>query len=607
MQSVIRPGAKEDPAARWFEEARFGLFIHFSLASMFGEDLGYEAQRRVPYREYEAAVARFNPAAFDAARWVDVAASAGCRYITLTAKHVEGFCLWDTATTDFKITRTPFGRDIVAELAAECHARGMPLCLYVNPDDWHSRFKPNLPGNWGDRGWKRDDDEPDWEKHRAYIRQQLAEVLTNYGPIAGIWFDCTHLPEGHIQGRRLYEHIKGLQPGCLVNDRAKWGDFLTPEWDIAEHLDADRYLIEQCTSVAEDGWGWRRDFRYRSVPALVDLLVRTAGCGSNLLLNVAPDPTGAIPPPQAERMAAVGRWLKRNGEAIYGTRGVKLAGLGEGMRVTRRGHDVYLLLRRWPEGERITVGGMASQPGSARLLGGGELVCRLTEAGVVIDRLPAEPADAAAHVVHLRFRGEPDLVPAAAPVTVVHRIAVRPRGPTLLPVGLARLDGLAVKGWRHSVKRLRPSDAAYAQPPTVLPSCSDQPMDGGPAAGRPIEAIIDWRHVQESTHWTIEVPGAVRVRARLCLRCPKIVAGSRYEVRCGDRVLSATVQGNGPMEDRVRMDWYNGYAYLPFVWEEAGEMDLPAGIHELTLQPVENACGSNFADVIALELTPLGK
>ena len=605
MDSVIRPGAKEDPAARWFGEARFGMFIHFSLASMFGEDLGYQAVRRVPYRQYEAEVQRFNPSAFDPAQWVGVAESAGCRYITLTAKHVEGFCLWDTATTDFKITRTPFGRDIVAELAAECHRRNMPLCLYINPDAWHARQKPNLPGNWGDRGWRRDDDDPDWEKHRAYIRRQLAEVLTAYGPIAAIWFDCTHLPEHHIQGRRLYEHIKAIQPACLVNDRAKWGDFLTPEWEIAEHLDADCYLIEQCTSVAEDGWGWRSNFRYRSVPALVDLLVRTAGCGSNLLLNVAPDPTGAIPPPQAERMAAVGRWLKRSGEAVYGTQAMKPAGLGDDLRVTRRGRDVYVLLRRWPGGERVTVPGIASPPASARLLGGGELECRLAEAGLVIDRLPAEPLDAMAQVVHLHFGAEPVLIATAAPVEVVHRIPVRPRGATLLPVGLARLRGLAVKGWRHSVKRLAPSDAAYGQAPASLPSCSDQPMNEGPQAVRQLDAIYDWRHHEESTHWTIQVPAAMRAKVRVCLRCPKVVAGSTYEVRCGASALTARVQGNGPMEDRVRMDWWRGYSYLPFVWEDAGETDLPAGVCELSLQPTGTAWGGNFADVMAVELVPV--
>jgi alpha-L-fucosidase len=604
MGSVVRPGAKDDPAARWFDEARFGMFIHFSLASMFGEDLGYEAQHRVPYREYEANVRRFNPSGFDAAQWVDVAESAGCRYVTLTAKHVEGFCLWDTATTDFKITRTPLGRDIVAEVAAECHRRAMPLCLYVNPDDWRSPYKPRLRGNWGDRDWSRDDDEPDWEKHRAYIRQQLSEVLTRYGRIAGIWFDCTHLSELHIQGRRIYEHIKAIQPACLVNDRAKWGDFLTPEWDIAEHLDADRYLIEQCTSVAEDGWGWRKNFRYRSVPALVDLLVRTAGCGSNLLLNVAPDPTGVVPAPQAERMAAVGRWLKRNGEAVYGTRGVKLAGLGDDLRVTRRGRDVYVLLRRWPGGEQVAVSGIASPPAAGRLLGGPAVACELTDSGLVIDRLPPGPPDATAQVVHLRFDADPVLIPPPPPVEVVHGIPVRPRGPTVLGVGLARLDGLAVKGWRHSVKRLSAGDAAYQQKPGSLPSCSDQPMNEGPQAVGPLEAVCDWRHEEESTHWTIRLPAAMRVKVRVCLRCPKVVAGSTYEIRCGASTLAAKVQGNGPMEDRVRMDWWRGYSYLPFVWEDAGEMALPAGTHEVTMQPTGNVWGSNFADVAAVELTP---
>lgn len=602
--SVVIPASRFNPDLQWFDEARFGMFIHFSIASMFGEDLGYQYKHQVPYARYEANVRRFNPAKFRASDWVDAAEVGGCRYITLTAKHVEGFCLWDTKTSDFKITRSPFGRDIVRELADECHRRKMPLCLYVNPDDWHSRFKPSLPGNWGDRNWRRKDDDFDWEKHIRYIEGQLTELLTGYGPIAGIWFDCTNHQEHHIQGERLYRLIKRLQPKCLVNDRAKCGDFITPEWQIAEDLDGDRYLIEQCISVVEEGWGWRSDSRYRSIPECVDLLVRTAGCGSNLLLNVGPDPEGVIPAEQVERMRAIGAWLKVNGAAVYGTRAAKVAGLSDDLRLTRNGKDLFVILRRWPKAQHLKVPGIVSDPVFARLLGGPDLTWNRCRDGLDVDGLPSMPSDATAKVIHLRFAGEPQVVTRSAPVESTHTVPVAMAGRTSLPVELARMEGLAVKGWRHAVSTILPPDAAFEQKPSDLPFDADQPYEDGPAIVGAVRAILNWRYCEESVVWTVQVPKAMRVRVRVCLRCPKVVAGSTYKISCGAKSLTAKVRGNGPMEREVRMDWWKGYHALPFVWEDAGVLQLPQGAHELSMRPTHIIWGCNFADVAGLELVP---
>jgi alpha-L-fucosidase len=600
--SVLNPASRANPDLQWFGEARFGMFIHFSLASLFGEDLGYQYQCQIPYNRYEANVRRFNPAKFRASDWVDAAVAGGCRYITFTAKHVEGFCNWDTKTTDFKITRSPFRRDLVRELADECHRRKMPLCLYVNPDDWHSRFKPSLPGNWGDRNWRRKDDAFDWGKHIRYIEAQLTELLTGYGPVAGIWFDCTNHQEHHYRGERLYRLIKRLQPKCLVNDRAKFGDFITPEWQIAEDLDSGRCLIEQCISIVEEGWGWRKDNRYRSIPECIDLLARTAGAGSNLLLNVGPDPEGLIPSEQVERMLAIGDWLRVNGAAVYGTQPAKLAGLAEDMRVTRRGSDLYVILRRWPKVQHVKVPGVLSDPASVELLGGAGLTWKRTGDGLDVDGLPGLPADATAKVIHLRFAREPQFVLRPVPVETTHTVAVAPAGATRLPVELARMEGLAVKGWRHAVSTIRPPDAAFAQKPGDLPFDADQPYEDGPAAVGEMRAILNWRYSEQSCVWTVRVPKAMRVKVRVCLRCPKIVAGSAYEISCETKSLTSKVRGNGPMEKEVRMDWWKGYSYLPFVWEDAGVLDLPQGVHEVTMRPTHIVWGCNFANVAALEL-----
>jgi alpha-L-fucosidase len=606
--SVINPESIRNPAFRWFAEARFGMFVHFSLASMLGKDLAVQYKDRIPYKDYEALAGKFNPQRFSAREWVDLAQRAGARYIVPLAKHAEGFCLWDTDTTQFKITRTPFGRDIIRELTDECHQRDLRIMLYFNQGDWHSRHKPNRPGAWGDRFWSREDDEPDWDKHTAYTERQLEELLKRYGRIDGVWFDGTSKSEKHWRGRRLYAHIKRLQPECLVNDRAFYGDFLTPEWELTEELDSEKYLVEQCVSVASQGWGWDEKASCRSAVECVDMLVRMAGCGANLLLNVGPDREGVIPVKQAARMREIGRWLKRNGEAIYGTQGLKLVGSPDLMRATRRGDDIYLLLRRWPEHGRIEVPGIRGLPASARLLEGPDLVFRQAGGRLVLDGLPSAPSDALAQVIQLHFPSAPAIIrPLPKPHTIT-TVPLAPDQPTLLSVKHAELGGFSVKGWQHSVRRLVPPDASFGQGATELPAEADQPYAGeGPAPVRGIHAIIDWRHTEQHTTWTVEASRPTRVKVRVLLRCQRRVAGSAYELRCGAQTLSATVKGNEPQpnEDYVGTDWFRGFYRLPFVWEEAGEMKLPSGQSRITMQPVEIPWGSFFADVAALELTPV--
>ena len=602
---IINPQSRHNPDYQWFSEARFGMFIHFSLASMFGEDLGYQAQYKVPYKQYEANVKKFNPSRFSAKAWVDVAESAGCKYIIFTAKHSEGFCNWDTKTTDFKITNTPFGRDILKELSEECRRRGMRLGVYINPSEWHSRYKPSLPGNWGDRDWKRDDDEPDWEKHTQYMEAQLTEILTNYGSISAIWFDCTNHQEHHFQGERLYKLIKRLQPACIVNERAKYGDFLTPEWDVNENLNSEVYLIEQCTSVVENGWGYNKNARHRSLADCVDFLVRTAGCGSNLLLNVGPQPDGVIPEAQAERMRSIGEWLKINGEAIYGTTDVHLAGATDNIRITRSGNDLFIILRQWPLAEHFNIPGIHTDPVSARLLGGGLLRIRRIGDMLDVDGLPASPADNSAKVVQLHFDKVPVLEAPRRSVRIEHVIPVVHVGRTSLPVAQALMEGITVKGWQHEVIRLIPPDAAFEQKSGDLPYNSDQPFDMSRKAMPQVSAIINWRWEEESTVWYVETDRPVSVRVRACVRCPKIVAGSSYVVRAAGQKVEAKIQGNGPLENRVQMDWYKGYWRLPFVWEEVGLINLPAGRTRIEMQPTNIIWSCNFADVMGLELIPV--
>ena len=609
--TVVNPASLEHPSYRWFAEARFGMFIHFSLASMFGEDFGYQIAHKIPYRDYEAHIARFNPTGFRAADWVGLAAEAGCRYITLVAKHIEGFCLWNTKTTDWNITQSPFRRDLVGELAEECRRQGLTFCVYLNEDDWHSRYKPSIPGNWGDRDWHRDDDDPDWDKHAAYLQAQLTELLTQYGPIGTVWFDGSNKTEKHWRGRQHYEHIKKLQPDCLVNDRAGWGDFVTPEWGIheAERLDSSQYLTEFCVSIYGNGWGYVKNAWHRSGRECIDTLVRCAGNGVNLLLNVAPDGNGVISTAQADRLRAMGAWLKIHGDAIYATEPLKLLGLPDTMRATRRGNDVYLLLRDWPKLDRLEVPGIHTVPENARLIIGGPhegvpLQCRLKDGALVLDGLPVAPPDANARVIHLRFVDRPRTAVTQPALRTRTILPVSPTQPTLLPVAAAQLDGLAVKGWRHCVRKIQPPDAALEQPAKELPVEADQPYDAGPQPERLLHAILDWRRLEQSTTWTLDLPVAVRVRVRVLQRCAATCAGSLFIVQCGDTVLTGHVAGVKSATARVMPDWWKGFYWLPFTWQEVGELTLPAGQVKLTMQPIEIPWGCFFADVMALDLTP---
>ena len=605
--TVINPASRQSPSYRWFAEARFGMFIHFSLASMFGEDLGYQIKHRVPYRDYEANIAKFNPAGFRAADWVGLAAEAGCRYITLVAKHQEGFCLWDTQTTNWNSARSPFGRDIVREVVDECHRRGLRICLYVNEDDSHSRFKPNIPGAWGDREWRRDDDEPGWDKHCAYLQAQVEELLTRYGQVDGIWFDGSNKTEKHWQGRRHYAHIKKLQPHCLVNDRAGYGDFVTPEWGIhdAETADTDRHLAEFCVSVYGNGWGHRADAYHRSGRECVDMLARCAGNGVNLLLNVAPDGRGVISPAQADRLRAIGHWLQTNGDAIHATEPLRLNGLPDTMRATRRGDDVYLLCRDYPALDRVEIAGIQDLPATARLLGGPALAASLANGALRLDGLPASPADANAAVIHLHFAAPPRLVlrQTAPRTTTILPVAIAQ--PTLLPVTAARLDGISVKGWRHHVRPIQPPDAALEQPAKDLPVEADQPYDFGPQPPRVLRAILDWRRLEHSAVWTLDAPVRQRVQVRILMRCAVACAGSAFVVRCADNELIATVAGVASDNPRVMPDWWKGFFWLPFTWQTAGELTVPAGPSELLMQPTDIPWGCFFADVLAVELVPM--
>ena len=349
LAGVPSSAATTAPAAarNWFREARFGMFIHFGLYSTLerGEWVMYLDQ--IPPAEYQKLITRFNPSQFDPRAWVSLAKAAGQRYMTITSKHHEGFCMFRTESSNFSIMHSPFGRDLIGELAAECHRQQMPLFFYFSLMDWnnpayHESLKAKTPVS---------------SAFIDVIRTQLRELCTQYGKIAGIWFDggWDHTPE-QWHAEELIALIRGLQPDALINDRAGIpADFSTPEQELGQRPEKDKDRLREACMTINDNWGFAKtDGRFKPVPELIQLLSLAAGSDCNMLLNVGPQPTGLIQQAFVDRLLAMGAWLNKSGTAIYDTR----PGAGvyyTASTSTARGNTFYLHLFNWPSGAGLRL------------------------------------------------------------------------------------------------------------------------------------------------------------------------------------------------------------------------------------------------------------
>ena len=398
---IVKKGMAEE--LRWFYEARFGMFVHFGVSSMLGRGEWVMYHEGIPVREYKKLAERFDPSGFRAEDWVGLAVDAGARYMTVTAKHHDGFCLFDTKLTPFKSTNTPFGRDLIGELADECSKRSLPLVLYYSQPDWHHPNFVHKAGAFKDLDNPGEDNSPDWNRYLDFYFGQVEELMVNYKP-AGIWFDGSHKTEAEWKGKEIYDLIKGHNAHAVVNDRGRYGDFFTPERSLPEDLTG--YLFEACQSVSKQAWGYREDSTHFTTPELVRSLQKMAGAGGNYLLNVGPKPDGTIDEVQRRIMLGIGNWLETNGESIYGTHAVAPARLGAGatgavpttalpagVRLTARDNTLYVHLLQWPETDRLTLpaGGLGSVV-DVRLLDSDEKPAfRMTDDGSLEIRLPVTP------------------------------------------------------------------------------------------------------------------------------------------------------------------------------------------------------------------------
>lgn len=404
-----------DPHMRWFHEARFGMFIHWGLYSLLGRGTWVMHNDRLPVSYMRTIADEFNPSHFDAEAWADLASRAGMKYAVLTTRHHDGFCLFDSAVSEFTTTKTAAGRDFVAEYVDAFRAAGLRVGLYYSLLDW--RF----PGYF----------EPDRypasrEALVAQAHSQVRELLTNYGKIDLLWFDGHWLADirGSLFDRpetippfwrseELISMIRELQPDIVVNDRAGApGDFDTPEQTLARASGEDR-AWELCQTIGDWDQAWAHQ-RFNPTPIrkhsgqLILQLVVAARSEGNVLLNVGPDADGLIPTQEERVLEEIGAWLRDHGEAIYGSERSPIRGNAVGG-WTFRGTTGYLGFACWP-GRDITVHGVDGTIEGVRMLATGDALDYEFDPGsgrLTITGLPESPPHPDVNVIEVRFADRP--------------------------------------------------------------------------------------------------------------------------------------------------------------------------------------------------------
>jgi len=381
---------------RW-QEMRFGMFIHWGPVSLTGHEIGWSRGKETPIEKYDSLYKEFNPTNFNADEWVSIAKAAGMKYMVLTTKHHDGFCLWDTKLTDYNIMNSPFKRDVVKELSEACKKQGMAFGAYYSVTDW---YDPNWPVGSPAGHVKRE--KSDLDAYQKYLLGQITELITKYGPLVTIWND---VPDMYgKRGEETIALVRKLQPDITINDRTgAGGDYGTPEQRIGG-FNMQRPW-ESCMTVSRSGiwaWGGEKD-GVKSLAECLLMVVRAAGGDGNVLLNVGPRPDGVIDPAQANRLKEVGEWLKKYGESIYGTRGGPFKPASWGVS-TRKDRKIFIHILKWPEEEALELPVIPGKVKSARALTGGTVKFKQDEKGITLE-VPAANRENIDTIVLLELEG----------------------------------------------------------------------------------------------------------------------------------------------------------------------------------------------------------
>lgn len=390
---------------QWFHQARFGLFIHWGLYAIPGRGEWAMFQERIPKEEYAQLANRFNPRKFDAAAWAKMAADAGMKYAVLTTRHHDGFCLFDSQVSDFTSVKTRAKRDFVAEYVAAFRKAGIKVGFYYSLLDW--RF----PGYFDP-----DKHKASAQKMKAQFHEQVRELMTNYGKIDVLWYDGGWIAHGAYAkniakfwgSAKVNAMARELQPHILINNRSGIDEDLdTPEQHVTASAAGRGW--ESCMTISDScGWGYiKNNPNWKTTPQLLQNLVTAAAGEGNYLLNVGPKPDGSIRDEELERLRAMGKWLKVNGEGIYGSERCPLHGGMVGMWTAKKNVG-YLHVFRWP-GDEVVVPLVKTRVKSARLLGSAKRakVRQEHNGRLVIGGLPKRPPHPAVSTIKVIFDGPP--------------------------------------------------------------------------------------------------------------------------------------------------------------------------------------------------------
>ena len=349
------PAPENLQARTAFQDAKFGIFLHWGLYSMLGSGEWTMTNRDINYREYAKLANAFYPHDFDAAEWVSAIKSSGAGYVCFTTRHHDGFSMWDTAQTDYDIVdATPYKQDIVKALSDECSRQGIKLHLYYSLIDW---YRDDCPRGRTGLGTGRPGTAISYERYYDFMKRQLTELLTGYDPVGAVWFDGVwdqdQNPDFDWKLRGLYDHIHAIRPACLVGNNHHLVPFEGEDIQIFERdlpgentaglsgQEIGRLPLETCQTM-NGMWGYKVvDQNYKSVAQIVQLLINTSGKGANLLLNIGPQPNGELPATALERLKGVGKWLREYGETIYGTTAGDMMPQPWGA-ITRKGNVQYV-------------------------------------------------------------------------------------------------------------------------------------------------------------------------------------------------------------------------------------------------------------------------
>jgi alpha-L-fucosidase len=406
--AAVETPAQHDARMAWWRKARFGMFIHWGIYAVPADGEWYMTNHRVPRDQYAQYARQFDPVKFDADRWAQIAHDAGMQYLVITSKHHDGFSMFHTATSTYNVVdATPWRTDPLAALSRACRKHGIHFAVYYSIMDWHSpdqaaaqpdaehpQYNPThfLPGRKAD--------------YISYMKTELRELITRYHP-AILWFDGQWMAGWtDADGQDLYQYLRSLDPTLIINNRVRGaGDYGTPEQEIpATGLPGHDW--ETCMTI-NGSWGFNaNDERWKSTAQLLHNLIDITSKGGNYLLNVGPTAEGVIPEPEVERLAAMGQWLKVNGEAVYGTTPGPFPALAWG-RCTRKGHTLYLHVFDWPKDGVLRVP-LKSKVSRAYLLSDRRKALPCSTSGDSLQiQAPAAAPDPIASVVALQVEGEP--------------------------------------------------------------------------------------------------------------------------------------------------------------------------------------------------------